>query len=212
MSASKTEERLNALLAGANLEPLSPEKAHRFEDYLSLFVRWNQRINLSAIRDEEGIISLHLFESIIVSWLLPQRIVTLLDFGSGGGLPGIPIAICRPEIQVTLAESQSRKAVFLQEATRVLGLSAKVYAGRAETIGETFDCVILRAVDKMPRAVASAIRLVAPGGWLALMTTDSELSGLQAAVGEQLSWPEPIRIPASQSKLLALGQRVSSSA
>ena len=91
-------------------------------------------LNLSAIRDEEGIISRHLVESIVVSSELPQGIKTLLDFGSGAGLPGIPIAICRPEIAVTLAESQGKKAAFLQEAVRVLGIGAKVHAGRAEAL------------------------------------------------------------------------------
>ena len=74
---------------------------------------------------------------------------TLLDFGSGGGFPGIPIALCRPEIAVTLAESQGKKAAFLQEAVRVLGLSARSTLSGPKLLTVGFDCVTLRAVDRM---------------------------------------------------------------
>jgi 16S rRNA (guanine527-N7)-methyltransferase len=141
---------------------------------------------------------------------LPQGIKTLLDFGSGAGLPGIPIAICRPEIAVTLAESQGKKAAFLQEGVRVLGIGAKVHAGRAEALGAVFDCVILRAVDKMPKAVAAAVQLVAPSGWLALMTTGAEIARLRKAAGTQISWGEPVKLPFGDDRILALGRRVSS--
>lgn len=207
---SGTSDRINALLVEAGFEALSSETAIRFETYLSLFIRWNEKINLSAIRDEQGIISAHLVESIVVGGSLPIGIVTLLDFGSGGGLPGIPIALCRPEIAVTLAESQGKKTAFLQEAVRVLGIAAKVHAGRAESLNCVFDCVTLRAVNKMPKAVAAAVQLVAPSGWLAPMTTDSELPRLKEIAGAQFSWTEPLRIPGSEAKLLALGRKISS--
>ena len=210
MSANQTNVRLKALLAEAGLDPLDDETASQFEAYLSLFLRWNKRINLSSVRDAEGILSRHLVESISVARYLPEGILTLLDFGSGAGLPGIPIALCRPEIAVTLAEAQGKKAAFLLEAVRELGIAAKVHAGRAEALGTVFDCLILRAVDKMPKAVAAAVRLIAPGGWLALMTTDAEILRLQAAAGAQFSWMDPVRMPASERRLLALGQKINS--
>jgi 16S rRNA (guanine527-N7)-methyltransferase len=202
--------RLNALMAEASLDPLDDETARRFEVYLSLFLRWNERVNLSSVRKEEGVLSRHLIESISVARALPKGIATLLDFGSGAGLPGIPIALCRPEVAVTLAESQGKKAAFLQEAVRVLGIQAKVLAQRAEGLQDVFDCVVLRAVDKMPTAVGVAVRLIAPQGWLALMTTDAGLSHLQVAAGAPFSWAEPVRIPGSARRLLALGQKVNS--
>jgi 16S rRNA (guanine527-N7)-methyltransferase len=210
MTADSTTLRLNDLLGKACLESLDAESITKFEAYLSLFVRWNQRINLSSVRDEEGILSQHFVESIVVVRSLPQQIATLLDFGSGGGLPGIPIALCRPDISVTLAESQGKKAAFLQEAVRVLGITAKVHAGRAELLNEPFDSVVLRAVDKMPQAVAAAVKLVAPQGWLALMTTDGALVELQTAGGPGFQWDSPIRLPESDSRILALGQRINS--
>jgi len=203
---------LNDLLGAAGLERLDDQTASHFETYFSLFVRWNARINLSSVRDEEGILSRHIVESIAVAQSLPQGVATLLDFGSGGGLPGIPIALCRPQIAVTLAESNGKKAAFLQEAVRVLGIEAKVHPDRAEVLGESFDCVTMRAVERMPQAVTAAAKLAAPNGWLALMTTDSGLAELQVAAGEQFHWEQPARLPNSDSRILALGRRVNSQA
>lgn len=198
--------RLNALLAESGLDSLEPALADRFQNYLSLILRWNARTNLTAIRDEDGILSRHFVESIACARALPNGIATLLDFGSGAGFPGIPIALCRPEIAVTLAESQGKKAGFLQEAVRVLGIAAKVHSGRAETLGAQFDCVALRAVDRMEQAVQAASLLVQPGGWLALMTTGNELDGLQAAAGATYFWPKTVALPGSADRLLALGE------
>jgi 16S rRNA (guanine527-N7)-methyltransferase len=200
-------ERLNDMLARVGLVPLDAVQVRRFEDYISLFVRWNTRINLSSIRDEEGILARHFVESIACARALPAGISTLLDFGSGGGFPGIPIALCRPEVSVILAESQGKKAAFLQEAVRVLGISASVHAQRAELIGARFDCVTLRAVERMAEAVGMAARLVGPEGWLALMTTHLGLAGLQAAAGAEFSWDVVVPLPGGDERVLALGER-----
>ena len=199
--------RLNVLLAEAGQEPLDPILAGRFEKQLSLILRWNTRINLTAIRDEEGILTRHFVESIACARALPAGITSLLDVGSGAGFPGIPIALCRPEISVTLAESQGKKAAFLQEAVRVLEVAAQVHSGRAEALAMQFDCVTLRAVDRMPQAVEAAGKLVAPQGWLALMTTGKELETLKAAAGAEFAWAEAIPLP-GQDRLLALGTRL----
>ncbi len=207
MTGTGAALRLNALLEDAGLEPLDPRTAARFESYLSLFLRWNQRLNLSSVRDEESIITTHLVESITVARALPAGIASLLDFGSGAGLPGIPIALCRPEIAVTLAESQSKKAAFLQEVVRTLGIPAKVHAGRAETIEGVFDCVILRAVDKMPKAVVAAAKLVAPAGWLALLSTTNQLDALKSAASREFFWRPQTHLPGSAKRIVAFGSR-----
>jgi 16S rRNA (guanine527-N7)-methyltransferase len=199
--------RLNDLLTQAGIEPLDRETGAKFETHLSLILRWNARLNLTSIRTEDAIISNHLVESIACARAVPSGVGSLLDFGSGAGLPGIPIALCRPEMTVTLAESQNKKAAFLQEAIRTLGIPAKVYLGRAETLSSVFDCVTLRAVDKMPAAVSVAARLIAPNGWLALMTTNNGLARLQAAAGEEFSWPRMVPLPGSKERIAAFGQR-----
>lgn len=199
--------RLQELLAAAGLPALSADQQIHFENYLALLLRWNARVNLTAIRDEEGILSRHFVESIACACALPAGIATLLDFGSGAGFPGIPIAICRSEIAVTLAESQGKKAAFLSEAVRVLGVSAKVHSGRAEALRAVFDCVTLRAVDKMGLAVEAAEQLVRPGGWLAPLTTRAESEKLQAVAGAGFVWLEPVALPGSDDRVLLLGRR-----
>jgi len=186
---------------------LTESEANRFATYLSLILRWNARVNLTAIRDEEGILRRHFVESIVCARSLPVGIATLLDFGSGAGFPGIPIALCRPEIAVTLAESQGKKAAFLCEVVRTLAISARVHSARAEVLRTVFDCVALRAVDKMDRAVKAAAQLVRAGGWLALMTTNADLAALQAAAGAEFCWQEPLPQPGGEDRVLALGRR-----
>jgi 16S rRNA (guanine527-N7)-methyltransferase len=204
MAEASIAEQLEALLAEACLAPAGASLSSKLEAYLSLLVRWNARINLTAVRDTAHILSRHFLESIVCARLLPEGISTLLDFGSGAGFPGVPIALCRPEIAVTLAESQGKKAAFLQEAVRTLGITAVVYSGRAETLRMQFDCVTLRAVDKMAEAVQIASHLVAPRGWLAVMTTEAELKPLKARIsfahGDLAVFP----LPGSEHRVLAV--------
>jgi 16S rRNA (guanine527-N7)-methyltransferase len=207
MNADQVGLRLNKLLAQAGLAPIDQPTCERFAEYLSLFVRWNARLNLSAVRDEEGILSRHILESIACARALPAGIATLLDYGSGAGLPGIPIALCRPEISITLAESQGKKAAFLQEAVRTLGLETTVHAGRAELLAASFNCVTLRAVDRMAHAVSAARRLVASSGWLGLMTSRADLAALQAAAGARFTWREAVPLPGSDDRLLVFGRK-----
>lgn len=202
------DQRLNELLSAAAVDKVTPEQAGRFDQYLALILRWNARVNLTAIRDEEGILSRHFVESIACARALPVEIKTLLDFGSGAGFPGLPIAICRPEITVTLAESQGKKAAFLQEAVRTLEPSAKVHSARAEELATVFDCVTLRAVDKMELAVQAAAKLVRLGGWLALMTTTADVDALKAAAGVEFTWSEPLVQAVGSERVIALGERV----
>lgn len=206
-------ERLAALLAEAALPALDPIVLRAFESYLALLLRWNSRINLTAIRDEDGILKRHFVESIACACALPENIATLLDFGSGAGFPGIPIALCRPSTLVTLAESQSKKAAFLQEAVRVLGLSTKVHGARADGLAVQFDCVTLRAVDRMSEAVTAAGELVSPGGYLAVMTTQGELRAVQSAAGPGFRWDSQHPLPGSEvqvpdGRILAIATRV----
>jgi 16S rRNA (guanine527-N7)-methyltransferase len=205
--AVSTGSRLNTLLRAAGLAPLDAAVTNRFAEYVSLLLRWNVRVNLTAVRDEEGILSRHMVESIACARSLPAGIHTLLDLGSGAGFPGVPIALCRPEIAVSLAESKGRKAAFLQEVIRVLGISAKVEAQRAESLSVQFDCVILRAVDRMTKAIETAAELVASGGWLVVMTTGSELHKVKTAAGPEFSWERLMQLPGSLQRLMAFGHR-----
>src|SRR4051812_47395857 len=149
MTDALDPESLNDLLVGVGIERLQDSEVAKFGAYLELILKWNSRFNLTAIRDQEGILRRHFVECIACSRVLPSGVRSVLDFGSGAGFPGIPIAICRPDVHVTLAESLTKKAGFLNEAVRILGVDATVFAGRAESISGTFDCVTMRAVDRM---------------------------------------------------------------
>jgi 16S rRNA (guanine527-N7)-methyltransferase len=165
--------------------------------YLELLLKWNARTNLTAIRQPAEIVRRHFGESLFAARHL-GACETLLDFGSGAGFPGLPIQLFRPDIPVTLAESQNKKATFLREAIRTLSLTTEVWAGRVEAMpsGRQFDVVTLRAVDDMELAVkAAAERSV---GRLLLLTTSRhaglELPGFAVAAA--------IAIPASQEQIL----------
>jgi 16S rRNA (guanine527-N7)-methyltransferase len=209
---ASTGSSLNHLLSKAGLELLDANTLAKFDDYLALILRWNARMNLTAIRDAEGILSRHFVESIACAQLLPRGIGSLLDFGTGAGFPGIPIAVCRPDITITLAESQSRKAAFLHEAVRVLGLNTDIFANRAENLGKQFDGVTLRAVDRMEQAVAAATSLIRVGGWLVVLTTATELPRVQRSAGEGFQWLDLHNLSGSDQQVLAFATKISSAA
>jgi 16S rRNA (guanine527-N7)-methyltransferase len=160
-------------LTGA-VRPLAPpaEVYDRLGDYLDLLLKWNARTNLTSIREPEAIVQRHFGESLFAARFLESR-GTLLDFGSGAGFPGLPIALVCPEITVTLAESQGKKAAFLREALRVLGVEVEMWDRRVEAMPPErgFDVVALRAVDSMERAILEAGRR-ASGRVLVLATQE----------------------------------------
>jgi len=202
------ETRLNQLLTSAGSTPLDIKVSEQFTAYFSLLQKWNAKTNLTAIRDEEGILSRHFLESILCARALPDDLHTLLDYGSGAGFPGIPIALMQVNLLVTLAESQNKKASFLREAVRTLGLTTKVHSGRAEDLKERFDCITLRAVDKMEKAVPAAINLLSANGWLAVLTTREEAPAIQTLVSQsaRIDWKPIQPLPPASNRVLLLGQ------
>jgi 16S rRNA (guanine527-N7)-methyltransferase len=184
-----SEARIAALVApylGSYTAPAN--LTAQLSTYLDLLLKWNARTNLTAIRDPEQIVQRHFGEGLFAGTQMASRLATtgtLLDFGSGAGLPGLPIQLLLPELMVTLAESQGKKASFLREAVRTLGLGTEVWADRVESMPaeKTFAAVTLRAVDNMQLALAAAKPRVAPGGWLVTLSTEP------AAEAENLPLP-----------------------
>ncbi len=151
--------------------------------YLDLLMRWNARTNLTAIRDPEMIVQRHFGESLFAGRWLSSHLQDgddLLDFGSGAGLPGVPIQLLCPELRITLSESQGKKAAFLRELNRALGLKMEIWAARVEKMPayRQFEAVTLRAVDEAQLARAEARMRVRKGGWLMELRTSLPLSGL----------------------------------
>lgn len=201
-------EALDRAVREAGLGAL-PEKAKaRFGAYLDLLLKWNKRLSLTGIREPEAILRRHFVECIQCAEALPLATgSTLLDFGSGAGFPGIPIAICRPEIRVILAESQGKKAAFLQEAVRQLELSAEVWDGRVEAMPRErqFSAVTLRAVDSMEMASRAAVSRIAPEGWMVIFAT-LKTEGLLAQAVPGIFWKKKLATAGLEEGLILFGQ------
>jgi len=171
--------------------------------YLDHLIKWNARTNLTAIRDPGAIVQRHFGESLFAARILTQTLAptaSLLDFGSGAGFPGLPIQLYRPTLRVTLAESQGKKAAFLREAVRTLALPTEVWPGRVEAMppSRRFDCITLRAVDRMDDALKAATARVAPGGTLAILGGDEPEPALAP-------WPSvSFELPLSDNRRLHL--------
>ncbi len=202
-----TVDAIRAAFASAGIVELPPTALDQFHAYLELLLRWNQRLNLTAAQEPEEIIQRHLVECAFAAQHVPGAIQTWLDFGSGAGLPGIPLAICCPNVHVTLAEAQGKKASFLREACRVLGISGEVYDGRVELMPENreFDGVSIRAVEKMELTIPSAVRRAR--GYVLLFATSRSVVEFRKLAPE-LRWSEPIALPNAEQRILAIGQKV----
>jgi 16S rRNA (guanine527-N7)-methyltransferase len=205
VSCRVTAVEIEAALAAAGLSSLPPEGGAQLAAYVALLLKWNSRLNLTAVREPAEIVRRHLVECVQCAQVLPE-VDTLLDFGSGAGLPGVPIAVVRPEIWVTLGESQGKKAAFLREIVRTLGLNAEVFDQRIEKMPSerVFDAVTLRAVDKMAEATREAVHRVRAGGWLVIFATVGTEGRLKPAVVE---WERRVGISGLNEGMLLLGRK-----
>ena len=205
-----TAAAISALLAERQQLSIPAELAAQLAVYLELLFRWNARMNLSAIREPEAIVLRHFGESLQCAAALPAGVKTLLDYGSGAGFPGMPCVLNRPSLQVTLAESQGKKAAFLLELTRTLAVQVSVYPGRVEAMDPsfTFDGVVMRAVDRIHDAVAVAKKRMNEGGWLILMTTQKQMAEL-APKTSGLAWVPPVVLRGSEQGSIAMARLLS---
>jgi 16S rRNA (guanine527-N7)-methyltransferase len=178
--------------------------------YIDLLLKWNARINLTAIRGPEEIVQRHFGESLFAAKhiLAEKPAKTAIDLGSGAGFPGVPFALLAPEVEVTLIESNQKKSTFLKELIHLLGLrNVKVFSGRAESYPQSADVVMLRAVEKFEQALPLAFRLVSLGGRFALMIGASQVDLAKDLVTEA-QWREPLAIPIGHSRVLVIGTKV----
>ncbi len=202
-----------AVLAAAQLDNIST--------YIDLLLRWNSHINLTAIRNEDEIVTRHFGESLFAACHLfpptadvgtaapgcPAERSSAADLGSGAGFPGIPIKLWAPRIYLTLIESNHKRAAFLREVARSLTLTdVNIQNVRAEDLPpeQTFDVVTLRAVERFVQALPLAGRLLAPAARLALLISRPQLDTARSTL-PQLTWQNPIPIPLSRSRVLLVG-------
>lgn len=180
-------------LEAALAEPL----AH----YLGLLLRWNAAYNLTAIRDAREMVTKHLLDSLAMApYVGPGAgIDTLADLGTGPGLPGIPLAIAHPGLRVTLVESNGKKARFMREALRGLGLAnAEVVEARIEAVDRpgAFAAITARALATLPEILRLGGHLLAPDGVLLAMKgarPDAEIAALPS--GWAVRALHPLTVP-----------------
>jgi len=171
--------------------------------HLDRLVRWNQRMNLTALRLPEEMVIRHFGESLFAARSLLSRDAhhEVFDLGSGAGFPGLPMKYWAPSLQLTLIESHGRKATFLREVGRALQLSGfSVLNVRAESLAKRSRLVTMRAVEKFDRALAVAARLVAPGGRLALLIGEAQRERALSLLPEGES--SVFALPSSQQRIL----------
>jgi 16S rRNA (guanine(527)-N(7))-methyltransferase RsmG len=181
------------LLAEPCVPALSDEQIGALEDHFDLLMRWNRRLNLTAIRSAEDAVRLHYAESLFLAkqlerlpqWVGVQRIC---DVGSGGGFPGVGIAVLHPDRSVELVESHRRKSVFLRESTQGLR-NISVTSQRFDELNGPWDLVVSRAVAW--KGIAKHARKVAECAGLLVGPSDTQ-SILQIG---GFDWQPPILVP-----------------
>jgi 16S rRNA (guanine527-N7)-methyltransferase len=176
---------------------ISDEQADKLIQYLHLIVKWNRIHNLTAIRNPQDMLTHHLLDSLSVNqWVKADK---LLDVGTGAGLPGIPLAIIRPEMHITLSDSNNKKSIFQQQAQIELGLkNVTVKSGRVEDLYdvEKFDGIISRAFSEIALFTNLTKHLLADdGSWYAMkgMIPNEELENLPEYV--QIETVHELEIP-----------------
>jgi 16S rRNA (guanine527-N7)-methyltransferase len=161
---------------------LTAEQIGQFQQYQALLVEWNQKMNLTAIEDDEGVQTKHFLDSLagipimaeeLKESIPPTRSIRAIDVGSGAGFPGLPIKIAWPALKLTLLDGTGKKITFLQEVVKVLGLKdVEVVQGRAEEVGQQpafrgeFDLVMARAVARLNTLVEYLIPLARTNGYI----------------------------------------------
>jgi 16S rRNA (guanine527-N7)-methyltransferase len=207
---------------------LSPTQLRYISIYIDLLLHWNARMNLTAVREPEEIVTRHFGESIFAARLLfpganagtkpgePDSSLAsrphVIDVGSGAGFPGLPVKIWAPHVHLTLIESSQRKATFLREVVRSLRLSdAGVFMGRANAFpGPKGDIVTLRAVEHFETILPVAADLVGPVGRLAMLIGVAQVVVVCARLSV-MKWSEPVKVPLSNKRVLIIGSEESGS-
>ena len=192
--------------------PSFDDQVLQIQQYIRILLVWNEKINLTAIRDPLEILYRHFCESMFAAEAIPLKNGRLADIGSGGGFPGLPLKIMRPGLQVFLVESNIKKVTFLAEVIRELGLtSAQVLARRYEELGEEvapLDYVCSRALGEYPVFLDWARSQQIAAKQVILWIGGRDLEEIQKI--RSWDWSEPIEVPHSLRRLILLGTRKSS--
>jgi 16S rRNA (guanine527-N7)-methyltransferase len=186
----------------------------QIQQYMGMLLAWNEKVNLTAIRDPLEILYRHFCESMFAAVAVPIDSGRLADVGSGGGFPGLPLKIVRPEIELMLVESNVKKATFLAEVTREIGLNnARVLVSRYEELGEELtplDTVCSRAVGEFVPFLTWAASERIAAKQVVLWIGGRDLDEVRRVPGWE--WKEPISVPKSLRRFLLVGRRTTADA
>jgi len=192
--------------------PTYDDQVLQIQQYIKILLTWNEKVNLTAIRDPLEILYRHFCESMYAAEAIPLKNGRLADAGSGGGFPGLPLKIIRPDLQVFLVECNIKKVTFLAEVIRELGLKgAQVLARRYEELGEEvapLDYVCSRALGEFPAFLEWAGAEQIAAKQVILWIGARDLPEVQKIGGWQ--WHDPIEVPLSLRRLLLVGTKKSS--
>ena len=224
--ATAVEIQASDLISGANATgiALTEAQAHQFVRYYAELAQWNQRVNLTAITDWEGVHTRHFLDSLSVAQALPVAILrdaTFTDIGSGGGFPGIPMKLAFPGMRGTLIDSTAKKTAFLSHVCRALDLEhILVRTGRAETLAhepemrERFDIAFARAVAEIAALVELTLPFVRVGGVVVLHKMADIASELERAynaietLGGGLREVIPVALPGLDDRSLVILEKL----
>ena len=189
--------------------PSFDDQVLQIQQYIRILLVWNEKMNLTAIRDPLEILYRHFCESMFAAEAIPLKNGRLADIGSGGGFPGLPLKIMRPGLQVFLVESNIKKVTFLAEVIRELGLNgAQVLARRYEELVEEvapLDYVCTRALGEFPAFLEWATSEQIAAKQVILWIGGRDLEEIQKI--RSWDWSEPIEVPHSLRRLLLVGTR-----
>ncbi|MGH8213095.1 MAG: 16S rRNA (guanine(527)-N(7))-methyltransferase RsmG [Rhodanobacteraceae bacterium] len=176
-------------------------------DYLGLIVRWNAAYNLTAVREPGQMVTRHLLDSLAVLPFVQGG--SLADLGTGAGLPGVPLGVARPDIQVTLVDSNGKKARFLREVLRALPLpNARVAQVRAQDLEGRFDCITARAFASLHEMLEWGGHALAPRGlWLALKGKAEQKESMQVPAGFRIEAVHRLDVPGLDAERHAVAIR-----
>lgn len=181
-----TAERFQQLIAGYAAIP-TPEQLAMLMRHFELLGKWKAKTNLTAIREPEEMVRRHFGESLALAQELSDLDhETVADLGSGAGFPGVPIAVMLPRAKVVLIESQNKKATFLKEVVRSLGLpNVSVLNQRAEEVSAKFEVVSLRAVERFTQALMVASLMLRAGGSIAVLVSAQQAVEVKAVLAHR---------------------------
>jgi 16S rRNA (guanine527-N7)-methyltransferase len=189
--------------------PAYDDQVLQIQQYIKILLTWNEKMNLTAIRDPLEILYRHFCESMYAADAVPLESGRLADVGSGGGFPGLPLKIFRPDLQVFLVESNIKKVTFLAEVIRELGLiGAQVLARRYEELGEEvapLNYVCSRALGEFPAFLEWARSQQIAAKQVILWIGARDLAEIERI--RTWDWREPIQVPNSLQRLLLVGTR-----